>query len=555
MKRIILLALVFLNVGVIPALAAEFTIVDKVATSTSEQIDLSIPEAAEVGHHILTVQVSDNVGIITSRDIVFCKSTLGEIRWDDICPDVTEMVDPNSLAGITDPNKLPLYDPASDAKNVAKLMVGTFTVLGAVATGSSSSSSNSSSSGEIESIEDGELRHIRRKQGRGDRSSTWRWPLTALFDREFNLLARDISRYSPLLGRVIADGNYFRAMFGSLTVLLYPFAVYLGLCALHVTTWQSLPAVPTLMILGMGIGLLDSFAGFTTAYVFLMGVMVAGHFASRHQIIGTIGTIIIWFAPTLVASNFRPLRREVVDRDTLWERISDYALSMLLSGWVVQKMVNALPGLTGHQLSFSGHANQLAVIAGGLVGLRFALEDVGTYFYPERSEALQPKLKEPVSTQPLTAIFFKTFFFGFIAELFVGNSIYFWLGVLVFLGTQLLEHFEEELPNREWIKRILPAGAVKTLLMIYVGGVLSSILQSKIPNAHSFLRESFFLLALPGLALKYASVSAEPREPKWHKTPRGRWIYRIGGALVYLVLFLYIKGVDVVTPVQHFLHL
>jgi len=189
------------------------------------------------------------------------------------------------------------------------------------------------------------------------------------------------------------------------------------------------------------------------------------------------------------------------------------------------------------------------------MGLRFALEDVGTYFYPERSEALQPKLKEPVSTQALTAIFFKTFFFGFIAELFVGNSLYFWLGLVVFLATQLLEYFEEELPNREWIKRILPAGTVKTLIMIYVGGILSNILQNKIPNSHTFLRESFFLLALPGLALKYASVSAEPREPKWHTTPRGRWIYRIGGTIVYLVLFLYIKGVDVVTPVQHFLHL
>ena len=145
-----------LNLGVLPAFAANpVTILDKVAESEQEQLDLQVPADTPIGHHIMTIQILDDAGVITSRDVAFCKDTQENIQWDDNCPDVL-VQNVTKLEGIFDPIYLPDYDPTKDVKNVNSIVVASFALLAAVSTSSTNSNDKNSDqdSPSEESIED-----------------------------------------------------------------------------------------------------------------------------------------------------------------------------------------------------------------------------------------------------------------------------------------------------------------------------------------------------------------------------------------------------------------
>ena len=540
-----------LNLGVLPGLAfgADRVLVEKVATSEAEQIELQVPDDAPIGHHIMTVEVLDDQGVITSRDVTFCKDDQGEIHWDDICPDVVGQVEPSRLEGIFNPLLLPDYNPENDVKNVGALVVGAFALLGATAAAGSSNSSSSSNNGgdapqqereELEGIDAGRRRRIKRPEGPGDRSDTFRWPLTDFFDRQLNQLAVEFSRFTPLMARIIQDGNYLRSMVGSLSILLYPVAIYLGLTALGANTWQAMPTVTALMITIMAVGLLDTFAGFITGYTFLTGALISGHFNSRQEILGTIGVMIIWFAPALIISAMRPLRRYVDNRSELWERVTDYALSILLTGWIVQKMVGALPGLTGKQLAITGHKNDLAIAAGILIAIRLLLEDLSTHAYPVRNDKIELNLEQPKQWHTYSTLVIKALIYYFLAERFIGNTWALYVGLVLFIIPMVLEFIAENFPKRTLIHRILPKGAGLILAMILVGSWFANFLATQISDPHSLLLACFVLLGLPSLLLSILDFFGDEHDSAWNQSGAGLLIYRLGGVAVYTVLVLVI---------------
>jgi hypothetical protein len=539
-----------LNLGVLPGLAfgADRVLVEKVATTEAEQIELQVPDDAPIGHHIMTVEVLDDQGIVTSRDVTFCKDTQGEIQWDDICPDVVGQVEPSRLEGIFNPLLLPDYNPENDVKNVGSIVVASFALLAGASVARTSSTSAGSNSGgtpqqereEIEGIDAGRRRRIHRPEGPGDRSDSYRWPLTNFFDRQLNLLAVEFSRFTPLMARIVQDGNYLRAMIGSLSVLFYLVAFYLGLCALGANTWQAMPTTTMLMILIMGVGIFDTFAGLIAAYTFLAGTIITGHFNSRQEVLGTIGVMIIWFAPALIASAKRPIRRFVNNRSELWERITDYALSILLTGWVVQKMVSALSGLSGKQLAIIGHKNELAIVAAILVTLRLLLEDLSTHAYPVRNDNIELDLDKPKKWHTYSVPAIKSIIYYFLAERFIGNTWALYVGLFLFIIPIFLEFLNDKFPKRAFIHRILPKGALLLLVMILVGSWFANFLTSQIPNPHALLLACFVLLGLPSLLISILNSFGETHASAWNQSGSGLVAYRVGGVVVYIALALQI---------------
>ena len=539
-----------LNLGVLPALAADpVTILDKVAESEQGQLDLQVPADTPIGHHIMTIEILDDAGVITSRDVAFCKDTQENIQWDDNCPDVLDQ-NVTKLEGIFDPIYLPDYDPTKDVKNVNSIVVAAFALLAAVSTSSTNSNDKNSdqdspSEESIEDVKAGARRRAMRVAGRGDRSRSWDWPWTNFFDREFGLVARDFSPFSPLLARILQDGNYLRAMIGGLSVFLYPVSVYIGLLSLHSNTWQPTPVLAPLMIVIMGIGIIDSLAGYFIAMIFTFGMIVSDHFHTRQQILGTIGIIIIWFAPGLIASSIRPLRRDIKDSDSLWERISDYALASLLSGWVVQKMVGALPGLIGKQIGLTSHSNRIAVVAGILVALRFILEDVSDRFYPQRNNELDIELKKPLKGHEAYVKMIKVGIFFFFSERYIGNSWALWVATFLMILPSVVDRFDERFPKRAIIGKAIPKGAPLIVIMSIVGSLLGAGLAGLISNKHILLQVCFVVLSLPSLTLSILDHFAqEPSEKFWRSQKRGQIAYRLSGIGIYVLLVLVVLGKD-----------
>jgi hypothetical protein len=557
-KKLFLALILITQISVLPSWGADTVLIDQITESEAQELDIQIPPETPSGYHQIQIEVYDDAGTISAKTILFCKNLLGEIKWDNSCPDLEEAAE-----GFMQP-----YDPLDNPEDTQSTQVAAFALLGALAAGKAASGDKSSESksdensdatdeksrDDFEESEDSEdlasvgaggLALIKRSTSWGDRSRTWRHKSTESIDRTWRSRAEAISSFSPLAARTIGDGSYLRAIFGSLSLLAYPIAVVLGVWALIDVDRQALPPATWLVIAIALLGTLDAMAGFFAAAIYAIGITVSGNIFSREEVLTVAGVMIIFFAPALLASAIRPLRRLISSIDDRWERITDYALVGLLSFFTLSKVVGALNGLSGLKLPISADAEQIALIVAIAITARVIFEDIATYLYPARLEAVSPDYKDPSTFQQVISLEFKTFMFLTLAIPFVGFNIQLLIGTFFFLLPSILGlTVGDKYPKVPGLGRILPKGALKIIVMIFVGSIFANWAESLFENPEDFIPWSFALLAIPGLLFKFAGdFSAKPGYD-WKKTAFGREIYRIGGIAIYILIVQMVRGVD-----------
>ncbi len=570
-----MLAVLFiLQISILPSWGVETVLIDRLTTAEAEELDIQIPAETPPGYHEVIIQVSDDSGVLDQKILTFCKSLDGTIDWASNCPGLVGISSAEELSEITTREDLPEYDPAQEPEKSKDLQVAAFAVLaalsagGAVAgAGASGSASNSNSnsarsendseeeegskddsddeSDELASVAAGSLAKIAHDPGRGDLSRTWRNPFSQKSDDFFRNLVSRVSPHSPIVARTIADGNYLRAMFGSLaSLLLLPGAV-LGLIALNDTSGQALPPATWIVMAIIALAILDAMAGFLSGLVFALGVIVSGNFTSRDEVLTVAGLFIIFYAPSLLASSIRPLRRIAKDRDSLWERVTDYSLVTLLSGWTLFKMIGGLNALAGVQLLITFDAQKIGIWTSIFVFIRLVLEDFATYAYPVRLNQTSGEMKEPDTVHKIIALELKIFIFVELAMPFVGFNLKLLLGTLIFITPSLIGiFFDDRLPKFRILHRILPGGAFKLVAMVFIGAIAAGWIQGLFSDSRTFLAWSFVVLAIPGLILSLLNkMSADP-ETDWKVSPIGNTAYRVLGIIVFLLIVQIVRGVD-----------
>ena len=552
-KKILLGIVVGLQLLTLAAWAKDTVVVDRSVVSAAEQLNIDIPASTAPGFHDVQIQISDAAGVVSEKTIQFCKNLKGEIHWNNICPDLEQP-----------------FDPLSDPKGTTSIAVTALALLGAVggsiagSSGGSSESSNNSGSKDaeqdndqssLESIDAGELIALERAAGWGDKRRTWRAPLTSKVDYEFGLTAKQFSRFSPLISRLLLDGTYLRSMIGSLEFLIYPLAIYVGFHTLNLNGGKAAPSTLGITIIGMIIGLFDAYAGFVIASIFTIGVIVEGNFNSRHHILTTLGVSLLYFGPALLSSALRPIRREVRNFATLWERGTDYALAALLGGWASQKLVGALGGLSGFKLSIMSHANQIGIIVGCAIIIRMVIEDFETHSYPVRHKSLLVELDSVKSRHRRFVLAVNTLLFFFTAEIFIGNCFALWLGTALYLVPTFISKVGSKLSTPLISARFLPKGALKTLMMIIIGGIFGSILQSEITDNRTYAQTAFVILMIPGLLISSLYTFAGKSQPtmKSSTSLATRYLYRLLGVGVFVTLICIVKGNDVAGAIWNFI--
>ena len=556
MRKALLLVLLFLNLSVLPSWSADSVIIDRITAAEAEELDIVIPDDVPPGFHSVEIEVYDDGGTLSTQEIVFCKNLSGEIRWDNQCPDVTELWAYEDLLKIKEREKLPAYSPAQEPEKSKDLQVAAFAALAALTVAGSAREKKSRENedqpeGEekeqedLASVDSGKLALIKRDPGRGDLSRTWKNPYTDESDFLFVTAAYKASGRSPLLARTLADGSYLRAILGSFAGFLYPIAVLLGIAALVDVGAQAMAPALAIMLAIVVVGILDAFAGFTAAAIFFLGVFITGNMGSRHELLTVAGLMVIFFAPALLASAVRPLRRLVSNGEEGWERITDYALAILLTGWAVEKMVNALNGLASVQLAITYQATTIAIWSAVLVGLRIALEDISTYHYPVRLQAVTAQLQDPDQYQKIVSLMIKTFIFVMLAAPFVGFNLQLILGTALFVFPSIANMtFAKKLPKLPNIHWLIPKGAFKIVAMVFVGFIFSNWVQGQFSNPQTFLKWSFVILTFPGIFFAILGWIAKAPEKSWRADKNGQVAYRILGVLVFLLVVQIVRGVD-----------
>jgi hypothetical protein len=567
-----MLAVLFiLQISILPSWGAETVLIDRLTTAEAEELNIEIPAETPPGYHEVIVQVSDDSGVLDEKILTFCKGLDGTIDWAGNCPAIAEISSAEELSQITSREDLPEYDPAQEPEKSKDLQVAAFAVLAALSAGgaaaaasgggNNSSSNNSGrseddggekseddsdeASDELASVAAGSLAKIARDPGRGDLSRTWRNPYTEKSDNFFRNLVSRVSPHSPIIARTIADGNYLRAMFGSTASLLLLPGAALGLIALNDTSGQALPPATWIVMAIIALAVLDAMAGFVSGLIFALGIILAGNFTSRDEVLTVAGLFILFYAPSLLASSIRPLRRLAKDRDSLWERATDYGLVTLLSGWTISKMIGGLNALSGVQLLITFDAAKIGYWTSIFVLVRLILEDFATYRYPVRINQTAGEMREPDTVHKIIALELKIFIFVELAMPFVGYNIKLLLGTLIFITPSIIGiFFDDRLPKFRILHRILPSGAFKLVAMVFIGAIAAGWLQGLFSDPRTFLAWSFVVLAIPGLILSLLNKMSDDPEKDWKVTPMGNTAYRILGVITFLLIVQIVRGVD-----------
>jgi hypothetical protein len=549
MKKLLLLVLIFLNFTVLPADAVEKKVViDRLTQSEAEDLDIEIPDEVPPGYHSITIEVYDDNGTVSEKEVEFCKDEEGVVQWDNNCPNLKldeepAAVDPEPVKAIN--VGLQPYDPLSDPETTKGLHLAGFAALAALTSikRNEKQSDEEQDQESLQSVSSGALKLLKNEPGKGDLSKSWDNRYTDESDFIFVSLAHRFNRFSPLLTRTIQDGNTVRSMIGSWAALLMPIGLILGIIAVVNTGGQSLPPVWTIVALIMAVAIFDAFAGFIAGFVFFLAALLTGNITNRPELLTTIGVMVLFFAPALLASSFRPFRRLVRNQDDLWERITDYALGTLLTFWVITKMVAAMNGLARLELPITEYGAELAFWAAGLLLIRVALEDIAVEQYPMRLRALHVEIKKPSQNQKIRSLAFKIFVFFIMAAPFVGSTLNLVLGTLLFAIPQITSlSLEDNLPKK---KLYLPKGVLKTVVMIFVMALASNMIEGAFSSPEAFLKWSFVVMALPGFFLHYLDAITDAPESDWKTTEKGRMIYRIGGVIVFILMVLVVRGVDI----------
>jgi len=576
MRKLLLAVLFILQLSILPSWGADTVLIDKLTSAEAEKLDIQIPADVPPGYHEVVIEIYDDGGTLDQKVLTFCKDLNGSIDWASNCPELVRMYTEPELIPLTERSELPTYDPAQEPEKSSDLQVTAFALLAALTAGGvatkSQQSSNATSgrrddyesegsdsisedksdegSDDLASVSAGNLKKIDRELGRGDISRTWRAPLTEKSDAFFARVIAKVSPLSPIVARTIADGNYLRAIFGSLASLLLLPGAILGVLALQSTESQALPPATWIVMAIIAIATLDALAGFVSGLIFAIGVGIAGNLNSRDEILTVAGLFIIFYAPALMASAVRPLRRLAEDRDNSWERVTDYALITLLSGWTMSKLIGALNALAGVQLVITFHAKDIAYWAAVFVFVRLVLEDFATYCYPARLNKTLGKMEDTNIVQKVIALELKIFLFVQIAMPFVGYNIKLLLGTILFaLPTLIGLTFESRLPKVPYLHRVLPSGAFKLIAMVFIGTIAAGWIEGLFSDARSFLAWSFVVLAIPGLILSILGKMAGAPEKDWKTSPFGNTTYRILGIVVFFLIVQIVRGVDLYAAV------
>lgn len=523
-----------------------------ITESEAQDLNISIPLDLTFGYKSIEVSVTGMGKAPEIKLIRFCKSLDGVIHWDNICEDLASSVlEPTPVGAITR-STLPKYDPLTDPKRTTNTAVIAFAALsvmmgaGAITAKtltkpSVDKSSDVNAPGYLAGVTSSSALIATTQLGRGDKSKLWKKPINQKLEQVVTKTGTRISGFSPLATRIIADGNYQRSLLGPFSLLLYPAAIAFGILASHSLHQQALPPSLTLILFMMVIGILDAFAGVLTALAFTLSIFIGGHLNSFDSALTVAGVCLLAFSPIVIASAFRPHRRPVWDFTSLWERGTDYLVASILTGWVVQQIVLGLPGLSGLELPITAHARTIALCAVALIIIRFALEDLSLFLFPQRLAALEPQYRDRTITQGFLTVALKVAVFGIVAGKFVGVSTELFLGIALFATPLIMGIFEDKFPKSAMVQKWMPTGIIEMLVMTLGGYFLAILVADHYPNARSYVLVSFVILSLPGFVLKILALFGKDSAEDWRITKFGKAAYRILGVvalsvLIYIIL-------------------
>ena len=510
--------------------------------------DLNIPSDLEPGFHQLEVQVYDDNGVISTQTALFCKDLKGELHFDNQCPDLVSIQSQRTNIPFN-----PAKNPDQTITFFAVAAAAFSTILGFRRREDFDSSNQMELPPDPPNLNSGDMHQVEVRRGWGDRRWYINQKIFNSFDDIPKRLALFFGKKFNLLGRIILDARYLRAIFGNLAWVLNIAAIvitYFGLLHINNAAVPMGVAFTTALII---IGIFDSFAGLLAALLYVNFIFANGNLNSVDISLFALFYTMLFFAPALLISKARKLHRAVNDYDSFWSRLGDYVIGSILVGWAITNIIGFLPSMFGFELPITQSAVPIGVLAGLATALRLLLEDFAWYLYPYGIKRLHVDLPSAGYFQKIRSIFTKTALFLLVVVPYIGWNKYLIAGLSLSLIPQLLGLFSHKFKKFTFTKFILPEGVLRIVTLAAIGILMQKYVIPQIKTNESVLLTSYVVLMVPSFLFSFTDLFAKKHKYKFTKI-WSRFLQVIGSLLVLAILSLLVAKVNIPKAIEDFVN-
>jgi len=464
-------------------------------------------------------------------------------------------VAPEAIAATAEP--MQVGGPISSQAVSSTLLIGLAAAVSL--TSAAGSSSNQPSPNRPESPDAPELLRARKerrfattnKVGRFFQGSVISMDRWAFFTAKMPALIRWFGKRSAVIATSIGDADYLRAVLGIFSLLIYPVAIIIGALE-YISRAQKTSPIPgiTWLVIAIIIGCFDSLAGAISAITFaLLVVLPKLRDASIDwpTFIGTLGFIyILSTGPALFAGALRRFDGVHTNRKGKWERLVDYALSPIVTAWVIWKGLELIPKISKIEpLNWEADIKNIAVIVFISILIRYFLEGFVAKQFTERINEIVTE-SIPMQRLPHIALHFRkgiwislTAYLLLVPEPISTNTML--LIFFILLLPALTLYFRKESVDK--IAKFNFIGTPRLVFFIGIGLALNSIFDSK--SVDSNLGLYIFIAFAPILYfnLMEALTESHLKSPAYfYQTRNGKLLYRAGSVALYVFILYTINS-------------
>lgn len=403
-----------------------------------------------------------------------------------------------------------------------------------------SESARSDGGAELEGLEATEDVITIERKSWGDKLGMFAFAPLTFLDKFSHDFALKVAPWSPMFAKLVIDGAYLRAMFGSLSLILTVVNVWLATVSISLNEGALLTPPWQIFAVMAFIGTFDAFAGFVAAVVFIAGSFI---FAAQPIVIGDyrmmFGVLFVLMGPGLLMTAFRALRKDVEPGfNGLWERATDVVIAPLMAGVAVTTAVTVLPALAGLTLPVANHIATFGIAVASAAAIRVILEEVATKGYPHRLNAINPSsLPTPPWFQQAFALLVSYGFWVLLTGAISGEVWQIYVGSFFFLLPAILGKFCDRFPNSVWLWRLMPQGMPGLVFTLVVAAGSAGIVMAIIGANPTFAAWNMIMLPIPLLIIGVLGLFGRhgATEDEVRFSQRNPWIFRIGGVAIVVV--------------------
>ena len=369
-----------------------------------------------------------------------------------------------------------------------------------------------------------------------------RW---SFFTSKLPALIRWFGKRSAVVATSIGDADYLRAVMGIFSLLIYPLAILIGYFeSKHLADGSLLIPGMFWLTAALILGCFDSLAGAISAITFGVLTVLPKLKDSSIDWPTFIGSILIVYilstGPALFAGALRRFDGVHTSRKGKWERLVDYALSPIVTAWVVWKGLELLPKISKTvPPNWSIDIRSIGIIVFICIFIRYFLEGfVAKHFAVRINEIVTESI--PMQKWPHFFVHIRkcilVSFFAYL--LLVPETVSEEIMLLIFFILLLPAAIHGfELKSKDRFAKFNIIGTPRLVFLLCTVLALNSIFTSKGVDSNLGL---FIVIAFGPILyfnLMEALTESHLKSPAYfYQTRIGRFLYWAGSVLLYIFI-------------------